>query len=287
MLKTCPPSVGDRAGRRLSMEERVWRKHRKPGTNRNSKTSLTSGKSLIALYAGEQMLAFFEFTLERPGNEALSGLCRVAQPKRHRSALRYLSLSFLVDTPDSATRPVVRKALALLEGVALKTAVPDMTDGAIISSLNSSTESYIAQTDLLLGSEVNKAFIMTKLIPAIARIAQLHLTHVEWWEESPPSRLPSARFALPAVLPAGDGPGLAEAITLPQPPLKSGYFLRKADKRQGYWRCLARAVSAVGGNARLLSPLPWRERARERGTTPSSWALRHRTRRTPKTSGKR
>ena len=147
-------------------------------------------QELIALYAGEQMLAFFEFTLERPGNEALSGLCRVAQPKRHRSTLRYLSLSFLVDTPDSATRPVVRKALALLEGVALKTAVPDMTDGAIISSLNSSTESYIAQTDLLLGSEVNKAFIMTKLIPAITRIAQLHLTHVEWWEESPPSASP-------------------------------------------------------------------------------------------------
>ncbi len=147
-------------------------------------------QELIALYAGEQMLAFFEFTLERPGNEALSGLCRVAQPKRHRSALRYLSLIFLVDTPDSATQLVARKALALLEGAALKTAVPDLTDGAIISSLNSSTESYIAQTDLLLGSEVNKAFIMTKLIPAIARIAQLHLTHVEWWEESPPSASP-------------------------------------------------------------------------------------------------
>ena len=147
-------------------------------------------QELIALYAGEQMLAFFEFTLERPGNEALSGLCRVAQPKRHRSALRYLSLIFLVDTPDSATQLVARKALALLEGAALKTAVPDLTDGAIISSLNSSTESYIAQTDLLLGSEVNKAFIMTKLIPAIARIAQLHLTHVEWWEESPPPASP-------------------------------------------------------------------------------------------------
>ena len=147
-------------------------------------------QELIALYAGEQMLAFFEFTLERPGNEALSGLCRIAQPKRHRSALRYLSLIFLVDTPDSATQLVARKALALLEGAALKTAVPDMTDGAIISSLNSSTESYIAQTDLLLGSEVNKAFIMTKLIPAIARTAQLHLTHVEWWEESPPPASP-------------------------------------------------------------------------------------------------
>ena len=153
-------------------------------------------QELIDLYAGEQMLAFFEFTLERPGNEALSGLCRVAQPKPHRSTLRYLSLIFLVDTDDSATRLVVQKALARLEGSALKTAVSGMTDGAIISSLDSSTESYIAQTDLLLGSEVNKAFITTQLIPAIARIAQLHLTHVEWWEESrslaaPPADLPS------------------------------------------------------------------------------------------------
>jgi hypothetical protein len=158
-------------------------------------------QELIDLYAGEQMLAFFEFTLERPENEALSGLCRIAQPKPHRSTLRYLSLIFLVDTHDSATRLVVQKALARLEGSALKTAVSGMTDGAIISSLDSSTESYIAQTDLLLGSEVNKAFITTQLIPAIARIAQLHLTHVEWWEEScslasPPADTPSPPSSL-------------------------------------------------------------------------------------------
>ncbi len=152
-------------------------------------------QELIDLYADEQMLAFFEFTLERPGNEALSGLCRIAQPKPHRSTLRYLSLIFLVDTHDSTTRLVVQKALAWLEGSALKTAVPGMTDGALISSLNSSTENYIAQTDLLLESDVNKAFITTQLIPTIARIAQLHLTHVEWWEESrglaaPPADVP-------------------------------------------------------------------------------------------------
>ena len=162
-------------------------------------------QELIDLYAGEHMLAFFEFTLERSGNEALSGLCRVTQPKRHRPALRYLSLSFLVDTPDSATRPVVQKALARLEGSALKTAVPGMTDGAIISSLSSSTENYIPQTDLLLESEVNEAFITTQLVPAIARIAQLHLTYVEWWEESrslaaPPADAPSPPSSLLATV---------------------------------------------------------------------------------------
>ena len=162
-------------------------------------------QELIDLYAGEQMLAFFVFTLERPGSEALSGLCRIAQPKPHRSTLHYLSLIFLVDTHDSATRLVVQKALARLEGSALKTAVPGMTDGAIVSSLSSSTENYIAQTDLLLESEVNKAFITTQLIPAIARIAQLHLTHVEWWEESrslapPPADAPSPPSSLLATV---------------------------------------------------------------------------------------
>ena len=162
-------------------------------------------QELIDLYAGEQMLAFFEFTLERPGNEALSGLCRIARPKPHSSTLRYLSLIFLVDTPDSATRPVAQKALARLEGSALKTAVPGMTDNALISSLYSSTESYIAQTDLLLEREVNQAFITTQLIPAITRIAQLHLTHVEWWEESrslaaPPAAAPSPSSSLLATV---------------------------------------------------------------------------------------
>ena len=162
-------------------------------------------QELIDLYAGEQMLAFFEFTLERPGNDDLSGLCRIARPKPHRSTLRYLSLIFLVDTPDAATRLVVQKALARLEGSALKTAVPGMTDGAILSSLHSSTENYVAQTDLLLESEVNKAFITTQLIPAITHIAQLHLTHVEWWEESrsltaPPANTPSAPSSLLATV---------------------------------------------------------------------------------------
>jgi len=159
-------------------------KTRGTGNRQGSEGIIDLRQELIDLYAGEQMLAFFEFTLERLGNEALSGLCRIAQPKPHRSTLRYLSLIFLVDTHDSATRLVVQKALARLEGSALKTAVPGMTDGAIISSLNSSTENYIAQTDLLLESAMNKAFITTQLIPAITRIAQLHLTHVEWWEES-------------------------------------------------------------------------------------------------------
>ena len=168
------------------------------GNKQESQGVIDLRQELIDLYAGEQMLAFFEFTLERPGNEALSGLCRIAQPRPHRSALRYLSLIFLVDTPDSATRLVVQKSLARLEGSALKTAVPGMTDGAIISSLHSSTENYIAQTDLLLESAVNQAFITTQLIPAIAGIAQLHLTHVEWWEESRSLAAPPADTSSPS-----------------------------------------------------------------------------------------
>ncbi len=175
------------------------------GNRRESEGVIDLRQELIDLYAGEQMLAFFEFTLERPGNQVLSGLCRIARPKPHRSALRYLSLIFLVDTPDSATRLVAQRALARLEGSALKTAVPGMTDGALISSLHSSTENCIAQTDVLLESEVNKAFISTQLIPAIARIAQLHLTHVEWWEEgrglaAPPAAAPSPPSSLLATV---------------------------------------------------------------------------------------
>jgi len=73
-------------------------------------------QELIDLYAGEQMLALFEFTLARPGNEGLSGLCRIAQPKPHRSTLRsLLSFSLTLMTPqlDSSSRkswPGLRRA---------------------------------------------------------------------------------------------------------------------------------------------------------------------------------
>ncbi len=82
--------------------------------------------------------------------------------------------------------------MARLEGSTLKTAVPGLTDSAPLSSLNSSTENYIAQTDLLLERAVNKTFITTQLIPALARLARLDLTHVEWWEESRSQAAPPA-----------------------------------------------------------------------------------------------
>ena len=94
------------------------------GNRQRSEDIIDLRQELIDLYAGEHMLAFFEFTLECPGSEALSGLCRIARPKPHRSTLCYLSLIFLVDTYDSASRLVAHKALARLEGSALKTAVP-------------------------------------------------------------------------------------------------------------------------------------------------------------------
>ena len=181
------------------------------GNKPQAQETIDLRQELVDLYARERLLAFFEFTLERPGNEPLPGLCRIARPQRQRAALRYLSLSFLVDIPDTATRPVVKEALSALEGDALKTAVPEVTDVVSAPSLTVSPESYsyLTQLDLLLKSEVDKPFILTKLIPAIARLTQLQTTHIEWWEESPPPE--TAPIPSSVVLPS-QNPSLLEMV---------------------------------------------------------------------------
>ena len=101
--------------------------------------------------------------------------------------------------------------LALSGGVSIWN-MQRLSEGAreeISEGLTQSTEQFLqtsiemttSQTDLLLESAVNRAFITTQLIPAIARIAQFHLTHVEWWEESrsltaPPTDTPSPPSSL-------------------------------------------------------------------------------------------
>ncbi len=143
------------------------------------------GQEIIDLYAGERTLAFFDFGLERPGKESLVGLCRIAQPKDHTATLSYLSLSFLVDTPDAASRTAVREALSAVAGETLKAAIPEITDLVSGPSQMAGSESYMVQMDLLLEGGADERSILTQLVPAIARLAQLQTTRLEWWKESP------------------------------------------------------------------------------------------------------
>lgn len=140
-------------------------------------------REFVDLYSREEMLAFFEFRLERPGARDIEGLCRISQPKDGRSNLYYLSLGFVVDTPDEAARTIIDEVLSRLDGDALRSAVPNLVEMLPVTAMPTGSESYVRQADILLddSSANDPAAILKALIPAMAKITGIQPSELVWW----------------------------------------------------------------------------------------------------------
>ena len=141
-------------------------------------------QEFVAQYAREEMLAFFEFTLDRGDKEPLSGLGRISQPKQGSSNLRYLSLTFVFDTPDEAAKTAIEHVLAHLTETSLQAALPQAAGLVPTPSMHTGPEHYIRQIDILLGANItpDKRFISESLVPALQKIFPLQFGEVSWWE---------------------------------------------------------------------------------------------------------
>ncbi|MBI3798129.1 MAG: hypothetical protein HY268_14330 [Deltaproteobacteria bacterium] len=137
--------------------------------------------------AREELLAFFDLTLPRPGKEPLLGLGRISQPKRGSSSLRYLSLTFVVDTPDEDARTSIQHILTHLEESSLRAALPQAVGLVPTPSMHTGPEHYIRQIDILLGATTvpDKHFITERLVPALQKILPVQINEMSWWEARP------------------------------------------------------------------------------------------------------
>ena len=141
-------------------------------------------QEFVAQYAREEMLAFFEFTMDLEASGSAPGLCRISQPKQGSSRLRYLSLTFVVDTPNEAARVVIQHALAHLTEATLQAALPQAAGVVPTPSMHTGPEHYIKQIDILLGTGAipDKRFIAESLLPALQQIFPLKISEVSWWD---------------------------------------------------------------------------------------------------------
>ena len=140
-------------------------------------------REFVDLYSREEMLAFFEFRLEQAGGRDIEGLCRISQPKDGRSNLYYLSLGFVVDTPDEASRACVDDALSRLDGEALRAAVPNVVEVLPVTSMTTGPESFVRQADILFDedSAADPATTLAALVPALAKITGMRASELVWW----------------------------------------------------------------------------------------------------------
>lgn len=149
-------------------------------------------QEFVDLYGKEEMLAFFDFTVERPGKEAVSGLCRISRPKSS-GRMRYLSLSFVADTPDDEAYTTICAVLERIDSDGLHRAVPEVSEVVSMPSMGMSSQSYVAQADILVDAVPDKQFITFRLLPAIRRLMQVKPTEVVWWAEPAADGEPTAR----------------------------------------------------------------------------------------------
>lgn len=147
-------------------------------------------QEIVDLYSRERMLAFFEFTLEGADHLPVSGLCRISEPKRDASKMRYLSLSFVMDTPGDAERRAAGAALATLGGTALVSAIPKVTEVMRMPGMDVSPETYLAELDLILAVEPGDDFVAEELVPAIERGSGIRSTDIVSWPAEPASSPP-------------------------------------------------------------------------------------------------
>jgi len=141
-------------------------------------------QEFVAQSAREDMLAFFEFTLDLEGRGAATGLCRLSQPKAGSSSLRYLSLTFVSDTSDEESKRAIEHVLSRLDESRLRTALPQTTGVVPTPSMHTGPEHHIRQIDILLstGTLPDKRFIAERLLPALQRILPLTIGEVSWWD---------------------------------------------------------------------------------------------------------
>jgi len=141
-------------------------------------------REFIDQYAREDMLAFFEFTVNLAGQGLVPGLCRISQPKAGSSRLKYLSLTFVIDTPEEETRPPLQKVLSRIEETKLRTILPQVAGVVPTPTIYTGSEHYIKQIDVLLSdnSIPDQGFILEKLVPALREITQIEISEVSWWD---------------------------------------------------------------------------------------------------------
>lgn len=142
------------------------------------------------LVASEEVLAYFDFVLPlgdgKDGAGQIEGLCKVSRPRERNSRSTYLSLFFIVDAHDEASRRAIDAHIGRADWSA---SIPGVDCVLAIPHRDATAGLFLKEVDVYLdGSQPPTAsFVRDVLQAAIARTTGLRPGEVTAWEESPQS----------------------------------------------------------------------------------------------------
>ena len=145
---------------------------------------------LRELVASEEVLAYFDFTLPLGGAadaaREVEGLCKVSRPRERKSRSTYLSLFFIVDAPDDATRRAIDTKLSRADWNECSASTPGVDCVMAIPHRHAGAGLFLKEIDAYLDGSYppTAAFVRDALLPAVARATQLRPGELTIWEET-------------------------------------------------------------------------------------------------------
>lgn len=143
-------------------------------------------KQFISQFQKENVMGFFQFYHSFQGQKNISGLCKIAKAKKESANMKYLSLVFLVDTPDAESKKSMDDLLNKLSSSTFQKHCPALESVTPMPPMNATPESYVKHLDIMLNPSVNidKDFVENELCPAIRSTTNFTATEdLIWWDD--------------------------------------------------------------------------------------------------------
>lgn len=133
-------------------------------------------REFIDVFRKEEMLAFFDFQAESRKSGTLSGLCKISRPKPGTGGSRYLSLLFIIETPDETAWKEAEERFGAIAWDGLQDRFPEFESALSIPfTLREFTGNYFQEIDIYLKdfSAVSRSFITGTFCPAVFSVAAI------------------------------------------------------------------------------------------------------------------
>jgi hypothetical protein len=133
-------------------------------------------REFIDVFRKEEMLAFFDFQAESGGIGPLTGLCKISRPKAGKADSRYLSLLFIIETPDEEAWKAAEARFGRIAWDGLRDRFPEFESALSIPfTLQEFSGNYFQEIDIYLKdtARVSRSFILGTLCPSVFSVAGL------------------------------------------------------------------------------------------------------------------
>ena len=140
---------------------------------------------VVTLFKDEDLIAFFQFDRRLKSGKAVSGLCKVARPRKRSGGLDYISVDFIVDTQAEEIRRQFDVVLGPLAKPAAKTLLPGIASVVLAAGTQVGTDAYVKHMDLIAAGKSPEArsFVQSDLCPALRQACGLQCEEPIWWED--------------------------------------------------------------------------------------------------------